>query len=300
MMEKTALRSAQLLSVELRVSFLSESRSALEDALNKMLFLPEDDTRAFMEYAVLLRGLDNIEQSVKALIKSLCLFVDGSLPDGDDWYDAALEQLASDEAGRVPLLSSEMRELLMQGEIQPEIDGASALEDNLSLQRRRKLILFRTTDALLLHLSTLDTQILQAPSKFSGSAAPAFVAQHEEQHSKARARFAALKNAFVEFEEVALEGGYSVVSFGSYAEGRVHGQSDLDIVVLGEVPLDAQEWLRAQAQPIEKLHGVPIDLHFEANYSREFLDRMKVIRDGRIITLRQHVQEARDAAKNAP
>jgi len=293
-------KSAQLLSVDLCVSRLSEHTSGLEDSLDKILLLPADDTRAFMEHAVLLRGLDNIEQSVEALIKSLCLLVAGSLPDSKGWYDAALEHLTGDETGRALLLSPELRDLLIQAKLPPECDSALALVDKLSFQRRRKQIMIGAADALLLHLSTLDTQILQAPLKFSGSVIPAFVAQHEERHGKAKARLAALKNAFVEFEEVALEGGYSVVSFGSYAEGRVHGQSDLDIVVLGEVPLDAQEWLRAQAQPIEKLHGVPIDLHFEANYSSEFLDRMKVICDGGIITLRQHVQEARDAAKNAP
>jgi len=93
------------------------------------------------------------------------------------------------------------------------------------------------------------------------------------RRERALARKAVLDRAFARLSDAAMRFGLKIVPFGSYAEGRVHGASDLDVAVRGSVALDGRRRIIREAQKIQADSGIGVDLVFEAE-SPEFFRKV--------------------------
>jgi len=116
--------------------------------------------------------------------------------------------------------------------------------------------------------------------------------QHAGRMERARARERALHRALSRIEVAFQDRGHCVVPFGSLVEHRVHGRSDLDLLVTGEVSREEQRVLWSIAEDVTRAEGVEFDLHFPAAYTGGFVDRIKVILDSRIVPLRDLIAVA--------
>ena len=143
-------------------------------------------------------------------------------------------------------------------------------------------------------LTALDARLINGTLQIGCAPDPEFVAQHPGRVERAEARERVLQRALSGIEVAFRDRGHTVVPFGSLIEGRVHSRSDLDLVVVGEVSREDQSALWTIAESITRAEDVEIDLHFPAVYTGEFLDRLKVIKDGRIAPLRNLVAAATD------
>lgn len=143
-------------------------------------------------------------------------------------------------------------------------------------------------------LTTLDARLINGTLRIGCAPDPEFVAQHLGRVERARARERALQRALSGIEATFRDRGHTVVPFGSLVENRVHGRSDLDLLVLEEVSREAQGELWNIAEDITRVEGLEFDLHFPAVYAGDFLDRIKVILGGKIAPLRDLLAAARD------
>lgn len=69
------------------------------------------------------------------------------------------------------------------------------------------------------------------------------------------------------------------------------------MVVPGEMAAEERGPLWRLAEDVAKREGVELDLHFEHLYGDGFLDELRTIRDGRVVTLRELVDAEEGAGK---
>lgn len=291
---KPPLRSPVLLPVQLRLDGLFERIQHLERALEEVPDGLSDNIRRRLERAALFRGLNAIQRSYEAIGTVLCLILDGSTPDDEEnWYGDALDQLSGTGSGRMPVLSPALADLLREVGDYPDFDPILELEPNLEIQRRRHAAALRAAPMLIDALTALDARLINGTLRIGCAPDPEFVAQHPGRVERAEARERVLQRALGGIKVAFRDRGHpTVVPFGSLVEGRVHGRSDLDLVVLGEVSRETQRELWDAAAEIAREDGVEIDLHFPDLYAGEFLERIKVVLNGKIAPLRDLVAEA--------
>lgn len=290
---KPPLRSDLLQPVQLRLDGLFERIQHLERALEEVPDGLSDNIQRRLERAALFRGLNAIQRSYEAIATVLCLALDGSVPDDEEnWYKDALDQLSGSGSGRMPVLSLALGDLLREVGDYPDFDPILELEPNLEIQRRRHAAALRAAPMLIDALTALDARLINGTLRIGCALDPEFVAQHPGRVERARARERALRRALSGIEEAFRDRGYTVVLFGSLAENRVHGRSDLDLIVQGDVTREEQGALWSIAEDVTRAEGVEFDLHFPNLYRDDFLDRIQVIKNGRIAPLRDLIAAA--------
>jgi predicted nucleotidyltransferase len=292
---KPPLRSDLLQPVQLRLDGLFERIQHLERALEEVPDGLSDNIRRRLERAALFRGLNAIQRSYEAIGTVLCLILDGSTPDDEEsWYGDALDQLSGTGSGRVPVVPPSLADRLRVVGVYPDFDPVLELEPNLAVQRRRHAAAVRAAPMLVDALTALDALLADGRLRDGQEPDPEFAKQHAERLKRAETRKQALARALTDIENAFLEKGYRVIPFGSVAENRVHGRSDLDLLVVGEMSREAQRELWDTAEEIAREEGVEVDLHFPGLYSGDFLDRLKAIRGGQIVPLRDLIAAATD------
>jgi predicted nucleotidyltransferase len=288
-------RSAALLPVRLRLEGLHERLTHLDQLVTEIPGDLPEDMKEGLERAALFRGMNAIQRSYEGVVTTLCLILDGSAPDDEEyWYKNALDQLAGYGSGRVPVLPPDLVVLLQQIMVDPDFDPLLERRANLKVQRQRWEATQRAAPMLVDALGTLDTLLADGTLRTGYSPDPEYAAQHASRQKRAAAQSLALKRALTGIEKAFRERGYSVILFGSLMEGRTHGRSDLDLVMPDEVSREVRRVLSGVAEEIARAEGVACDLHFPATYDPEFLDRIKVIRNGQITHLRDLIAAATD------
>jgi predicted nucleotidyltransferase len=278
------LDSGPLLPVRLRLDGLKTRFTRLDrvDA-DDLTGLTEDLARK-IEADALEMSLNGVERGFLGVIKTLCLAVDGTVPDEEGWYGSALAQLSGTGRGRAPVLDARLIPLLQEltGEF-PDVPVLDTGERLSTLHARRDAA--REAYPLL----------VDAVEALHGPASPAppdpeLLAAEPGRLARAAERKAAMGRAAAAISEAFAERGRRAVPFGSVLGGPVHGRSDLDLVVPGEMGREERNALWDLAERIAAGEGVEIDLHFEHMYRDGFLDELRTIRDGRVVTLREMVE----------
>lgn len=292
---KHPLKSDLLQPVQLRLDGLHERLAHLDRTLAEVPDGLSVHIQQRLARAALFRGLNGVLRSCQAIITTLCLVIDGSVLDHDDgWYEDALRQLTGSGSGRRSVLPPDLADLLREVVAGPDFDPILELDENLEAQRRRHAAALRATPMLVDALTTLDARLAEGTLRDGKTPDPAFATQHAGRMERARAREQALHRALSGIEAAFRDRGHTALPFGSLVEGRVHGRSDLDLLVLGEVSREQQRELWSIAEDITRAEGVEFDLHFPAVYAGDFLDRIQVIKDGRIAPLRDLIAAATD------
>ena len=292
---KPPLRSDLLQPVQLRLDGLHERLAHLDRTLSEVPDGLSENIQRRLERAALSRGLNALRRSYEAIVTVLCLALDGSVPDDEDsWYQDALDQLSGSGSGRRPVLSHDLADLLRGVSGDPDFDPILELDENLAVQRRRRVAAILAAPLLVDALTMLDAWLADGTLRDGQAPNPVFVAHHTSRVNRAETRKQALARALTDIENAFLEKGYRVIPFGSVAENRVHGRSDLDLLVVGEMSREAQRELWDTAEEIAREEGVEFDLHFPGLYSGDFLDRLKAIRGGQIVPLRDLIAAATD------
>ena len=290
---KRHLRSDLLQPVQLRLDGLFERIQHLERALEEVPDGLSENIQRRLERVALFRGLNAIQRSYEAIATVLCLALDGSVPDDEEsWYGDALDQLSGSGSGRGPVVPPALADLLRVVGVYPDFDPVLELEPNLAVQRRRHAAALGAAPMLVDALGALDALLINGTLRIGCEPDPEFVAQHPGRVERAEVRERALQSAFTRIERAFREKGYHAIAFGSFVEGRINARSDLDLVVPGEVSREEQGELWSIAEDITRAQGVEFDLHFPAMYAGDFLDRIKVIKDGRIAPLRDLIAAA--------
>lgn len=274
----------QLLAVRLRLEGLKTRFTRLDrvDA-DELTGLVEDLARK-IEADALEMALNGVERGFAGVIKALCLILDGTVPDGEGWYREALTQLARTGRGRAPVLDARIVPLLQDitGEF-PETPVFELGERLRTLHERREAA--REAYPILLEaVEALDGPLIPAPPD------PDLLAAEPARLERAATRKAAMQRAAAAISEAFAARRHRAVPFGSVLGGPVHGRSDLDMVVPGEMTKEERNALWSMADKIAAAEGVELDLHFEHLYVDGFLDELRTIRDGRVITLREMVE----------
>jgi predicted nucleotidyltransferase len=292
---KRPLRSDLLQPVQLRLDGLHERLAHLDRTLAEVPDGLSVHIQQRLARAALFRGLNGVLRSCEAIVTTLCLVIDGSVPDHDDgWYEDALRQLAGPGSGRVPVVPPALADLLRVVGVYPDFDPVLELDENLEAQRRRHAAALRAAPMLVDALTALDARLIDRTLRIGCAPDPEFVAQHPGRVERAEVRERALQSAFTGIERAFREKGYRAIAFGSVTENRVHGRSDLDLLVLGEVSREAQRELWSIAEDVTRAQDLEFDLHFPNLYRDDFLDRIQVIKDGRIAPLRDLIAPATD------
>lgn len=292
---KCRLRSDLLQPIQLRLDGLCERLAHLDRTLAEVPSGLSENIQQRLARVALFRGLNGVLRSCEAIVTTLCLVIDGSVPDHDDgWYEDALRQLTGSGSGRRPVLPLDLADLLREVAADPDFDPIFELDENLEVQRRRHAAALRVAPLLIDALTALDVWITGGTLRNGQAPDPAFAAQHAGRMERARARERALQRALSGIEEAFHDRGHTVVPFGSLVENRVHPRSDLDLLVPGEVSREVQRELWDAAEEIAREEGVEVDLHFPDLYSGDFLDRLKMIRDGQIVPLRDLIAATRN------
>lgn len=290
---KRPLRSDLLQPVQLRLDGLFERLQHLERILAEVPDGLSEHVQHRLERAALSRGLNALRRSYEAIVTVLCLTLDSSVPDDEEnWYQDALDQLSGSGSGRRPVLSHDLADLLRGVVAEPDFDPILELDENLAVQRRRRQAAILAAPLLVDALTMLDAWLADGTHRDGQAPDPEFATQHAERLNRAETRKQALARALTDIENAFLEKGYRVILFGSMAENRVHGRSDLDLLVVGEMSRETQRELWDAAEEIARKEGVEVDLHFPDLYSGDFLDRLKMIRGGQIVPLRDLIASA--------
>lgn len=294
-MEGAGFCVPELLPVQLRLDGLSDRLAAAQRAATEpMPDLPGDmskDLRIRIEIGARTRSMFGVRRGLVGLVRTLCLALDGSVPDHDDWYPAALCQLQGAGCGRRPILTTDVSGALLKIDVDPscpdldlpDAEALGVLKDQLA----KAIDLVPTLEALM---QSLDTELAHGALCDGRPADPEFAAEHERRQANATRQRAALGKAWARIRRHCEQHRRQVVVFGSFLEGRVHGRSDLDLF-LPETGM-ADEIRRALRRDIEDLaesEGVPVDVHFADENEASFADRMRVISGGKIISLRDLV-----------
>lgn len=280
----TLLDAGPLLPVRLRLEGLKTRFTRLDrvDA-DELTGLVKDLARK-IEADALEMALNGVERGFTGVIKALCLALDGTVPDGEGWYREALTQLARTGRGRAPVLSASLIPLLQ--ELTGEFPDVPVFETDgrlRTLHARRDAA--REAYPLLVDaVEALDGPTGPAPPD------PDLLSAEPGRLARAAARKAAMGRAAAAISEAFAARGRRAVPFGSVLDGPVHGRSDLDLVVPGEMGRDERNALWDLAERIAAGEGVELDLHFEHMYRDGFLEELRTIRDGRVVTLRELVE----------
>ena len=234
-------------------------------------------------------ALNGIERGFGGVVKALCLALDGTIPDDEVWYEGALAQLAGTGRGRAPVLSAGLVTLLegLTGEF-PDIPVVDTGE-RLRIVDARRAAARDAWPLLEAAIRALEGPISPAPPD------PDLLAAEPGRLERAAARRAAMGRAAAAISKAFAERGRKAVPFGSVLNGPVHGRSDLDMVVPGEMTREERNALWGLAERIAAEEGVEIDLHFEHMYRDGFLDQLRTVRDGRVVTLRELIHTGKNA-----
>lgn len=289
---KRPLNSPVLLPVMLRLDGLQERLAHLDRTLTEVPDGLSENIQQRLERAALFHGLNAIQRSFESIATVLCLGLDGSVPDDEKWLEDALRQLTGSGSGRGPVLPPDLAALLREVVADPDFDPISELDENLAVQRRRRQVAMLAAPLLVDAIMALDVRIAGETLRTGQTPDPEFVAHHADRQDRAAARERALMRSLAGIEVAFRDRGHTVVPFGSLIEGRVHGRSDLDLVVPGEVSREEQSELWNIAEDITRAQDVEFDLHFPAVYVGDFLDRIKVIRGAQITPLRDLIVAA--------
>lgn len=272
-----------LLRVRLRLDGLSARLTRLDQLVADDLTGMTEELARKVEADALEMALIGVERGFAGAVKALCLALDGTVPDGEGWYREAITQLERTGRGRAPVLSARLVSFLQEltGEF-PDIPVIEVGERLRTLRPRRDAA--RDAYPLLLEaVEALDGPISPAPPD------PDLLAAEPGRLARAAARKAAMGRAAAAISEAFAERGRRAVPFGSVLGGPVHGRSDLDLVVQGEMGREERNALWDLAEQIGADEGVEIDLHFEHMHREGFLDELRTIRNGRVVTLRELV-----------
>lgn len=282
---KPLLRSPVLLPVQLRLDGLYERLAHLDRTITEVPDGVSEHVQHRLERAALFRGLNALRRSYEAIVTVLCLALDGSVADDEKWYEDALDQLSGSGSGRRPVVPPALTDLLRVVGVYPDFDPVFELDENLAVQRRRRQAAILAAPLLVDALTVLDARLADGTLRTGQTPDPEFVAHHADRLDRAAVRERALRRSLAGIEVAFRDRGHTVVPFGSLVENRVHGRSDLDLLVLGEVSRETQRELWDAAEEIAREEGVEVDLHFPDLYADEFLERIKVILDGKIAPL---------------
>jgi hypothetical protein len=288
---RTIIDADPLLRVRLRLDGLATRLARLDRDLDETLSEVPEDLRKRIEVRSLDMGMRGVELGFNGAVKALCLALDGTVPDMGDWYESALAQLAGTGRGRAPALSARLVTLLHEvREAFPDIPIIDMQEQLRILNARREAA--RAAYPLLLQaVEALDGPIRPAPPD------PDLLAAEPGRLARAAARKAAMGRAAAAISEAFVERGRRAVPFGSVIGGPVHGRSDLDMVAPGEMEAQERGALWRLAEDVARGVGVELDLHFEHLYGDGFLDELRTVWDGRVVTLRELVGAGEDPAK---
>lgn len=228
-------------------------------------------------------ALNGIERGFGGVVKALCLALDGTLPDDEGWYEGALAQLAGTGRGRAPVLGAALVTLLqdLTGEF-PDIPVVDTGE-RLRIVDARRAAAREAWPLLEAAIRALEGPISPAPPD------PDLLTAEPGRLVRAAARGAAMRRAATSISEAFAARERRAVPFGSVLDGPVHGRSDLDMVVPGEMGREERLALWRLADEIAAAEGVELDLHFEHLYREGFLDELRTVRNGRAVTLRELV-----------
>jgi predicted nucleotidyltransferase len=280
--------SDPLLPVRLRLDGLVTRLDRIDQDLEEAMSEVPVDLRRSIEINRLHMGLRGVELGFSGLIKALCLALDGTVPDEGDWYPEALAQLAGTGRGRAPVLSPEL--ILHLHDLREEFPDIPVTDpdERLRLLHARRDAARAAYPLLLGAVGALDGRFSAAPPD------PDLLAAEPGRLERAAARKGAMGRAAAAISEAFAARGRRAVPFGSVLEGPVHGRSDLDMVVPGEMGMEERGVLWRMADEIAAAEGVGLDLHFEHLYGEGFLDELKTIHDGQILTLRELIETGRD------
>ncbi|PTE16204.1 nucleotidyltransferase domain-containing protein [Phaeovulum veldkampii] len=292
---KRPLRSDLLQPVQLRLDGLFERLQHLERILAEVPDGLSEHVQHRLESAALSSGLNALRRSYEAIVTVLCLALDGSVPDAEEsWYGDALDQLSGSGSGRRPVLPSDLAHTLREVVADLNFDPILELDETLAVQRRRRQAAMLAAPLLVGALTALDSRLINGTLRIGCAPDPEFVAQHPGRVERAKAQERALHHVLSCIKVAFRDRGHTVIPFGSLIEGRVHGRSDLDLIVPGDVTREEQGELWNIAEDVTRAEGVEFDLHFPNLYRDEFLDRIQVIKDGRIAPLRDLIAAATD------
>ncbi len=274
----------QLLAVRLRLDGLKTRFGRLDRVDTEELTGLTGDLARKIEADALEIALNGVERGFLGVIKALCLTLDGTVPDGEGWYREALTQLARTGRGRAPVFDARIVPLLrdLTGEF-PDIP-VFELDERLRTLHARRDAAREAYPLLLAAVRALDGPTRPAPPDHG------LLAAEPGRLARAAERKAAMGRAAAAISEAFAARGRRAVPFGSVLDGPVHGRSDLDLVVPGEMAREERNALWDLAERIAAEEGVELDLHFEHMYRDGFLDELRTIRDGRVVTLRELVE----------
>lgn len=292
MMERAGFRAPELLPVQLRLEGLSDRLAAAQRAATApMPDMPNDvseDLRIRIEIGARTRSMFGVRRGLAGLMRTLCIAIDGSVPDDDDWYHAALRQLQGAGKGRRPIISPDLGEALLNIDVDPscpdlDLPDAEAL-DILKEQLATAIDLAPTLEALA---QSLDTELARGDLFDGRPPDNGFAEHHGARQARATLQHAALGRASARIKRHCEQRGRQVVIFGSFLEGRVHGLSDLDLFLPETgLPDDARRQLWDAIEHLADDEGVLADVHFADLHDASFTDRIKVIVEGKIRPLR--------------
>lgn len=155
---KRILNSDLLLPIEIRLEGLKERLTHLDQLLAEIPGALSEDMKESLERATLFRGMNAIQRSYEGIVTTLCLILDGSVPDDEEyWYKNALDQLAGSGSGRAPVLPSDLVALLQQVMVDPDFDPLLERKENLKVQRQRREAAQMAVPMLVDALGALDT-----------------------------------------------------------------------------------------------------------------------------------------------
>ncbi len=292
MMGTVGCRAPEFLPVQLRLdglgARLAHARQMGMEADERLTEGLSTDLRVRIEVRARTQAMFGIRRGVSGLVKTLCLELDGSLPDGDDWYAAALRQLQGAGKGRRPILSADLGAQLLELDLDPSCPNLDLPEEEVLERLKAQLAMARDLvpgfEALM---GSLNADFA-AGYLFDGRPPdPEFTADHERRQANAARQCAALEQAWARIKGHCDSLGRRVVLFGSFPEGRVRGRSDLDLFLPETgLPDDARRQLWDAIEDLAKKEGVMADVHFADIYDAAFAERIKVIVDGSIRPLR--------------
>jgi hypothetical protein len=118
MMDVAKFHAPELLPVQLRLEGLSDRLAVAQRAATEpMPDLPGDvshDLRFRIEIGARTRSMFGLRHGFAGFVRALCLTIDGSVPDHDDWYPAALRQLQGAGKGRRSILPPDVGAALLK------------------------------------------------------------------------------------------------------------------------------------------------------------------------------------------
>lgn len=86
------------------------------------------------------------------------------------------------------------------------------------------------------------------------------------KQDRAQARMLSAQRAWDVLSAFFASRGVEAKVFGSVAEDRCSEMSDLDVMILGEPPLDVRREIMRKAEQVSSDTGIPVDIVFENDF----------------------------------